>query len=206
MRSLNVLMPHHVISALQTNMVSIVYLSCSVISVVLGQQPHVKKRGGDTRSNAKRLFLEALDSCVTILLVPFMLFHTPITSLILDGVACSTVLRDVPSCKQFSNKTTFVLSFASLISASVFVPWSIVSQQMRITRLDLRLKVSWLFLMHCVELLGITMWKIFYNSPLKLVFSNIFFHTVSRVVCHYSPPTAYENINRFLYHVSLLPF
>ncbi|EPY22610.1 protein kinase-like protein [Strigomonas culicis] len=204
MRSIGVLMPHRLVRVHHANVAYLTTILVSAVTFAVSQRP-LKRRPMLMNWHLQILqyVLECLDSGTIFIVGMLSLFHIPIVSFVMDGIACSTLWQDVPSCHEFDNRTTFILAFAAFLSVAVLEPFTVSNMQMRMSRVDLKVKSAWMFLMHNVNILEILLWKVFYGSAGKTAACVGFFHVLYLLLNWVSPPTAYTNINRFLLHMRI---
>ncbi|KEG14442.1 protein kinase-like protein [Trypanosoma grayi] len=202
LRSVHLLMPHHgVRSEFQVRLASagaIIWGFIAVPVLVFSLQKTSAKVGG-------RKFL-TLIQLLSKLHYYFQLltltFAVPIKSLVLDYFACNTFLKDLPTCETCSSSVA--VPFAIALFLSFTLPWGGPSET-RQSVCDLNFKVSSLFALRAGMLIEIGMWKVFYQSPVLLLISNLLFQSARVIFYSYTTPTPYRNINRVVIHTSLAP-
>ncbi|KAH9580055.1 Protein kinase domain [Trypanosoma melophagium] len=124
-----------------------------------------------------------------------LVFTVPIISMILDIIACNTILYELPTCE--ASHGSLIVPCAALFVMIFLLPLNKISE-VKLLRCDLSVRFSVLLVVHVGMLVEIAMWKVFYQHPFLLLLSNLFFQGCKILVYSYSTPTAYVNVNRLL--------
>ncbi|ORC90754.1 protein kinase-like protein [Trypanosoma theileri] len=203
LRSMHLLMPHQNFrSYIQLSFVSycLICWGFFVFPVFL-----LSRHDNSLRLSYRRIYplLRAFSKIHYIVRLLTFVFMIPISSMIMDLVACNTILYDLPTCEPF--RGNLLAPCSALIVVLFLLPLERVSG-MKLLRCDLNLKFSVLLIVRVGMVIEVAMWKVFYQHPFLLSSSNLFFHGSRILLYFYTTPTAYININRLLFLLSVVVF
>jgi serine/threonine protein kinase len=203
LRGMGLLMPHHQNSISRAHMIGIFYIIWLVSFLCL------QGKGGSiiTHLCHKQPFvLDLLQKLYTVLTILNFVFLAPLLSSVLDAIAWPTLLRNVPTYEPVPINGWVVVSVIAFLSIGVMAPSSILTNQMRIPHMDLRVRASNMFLFFSLQMWETVMWKVFYNNPICAVLSCVGFQLLRLVLTWAFPPTPYKNVNRFMFITALQSF
>ncbi|CAJ1032121.1 putative Protein tyrosine kinase/Protein kinase domain containing protein [Leishmania shawi] len=203
MRGMGLLMPHHQTPISRSRKVGLFYI------VWLLAFLYVKKRGSWLISYLRRrqpFLLDVVQKLYTVLTILNFIFLGPLMSSVVDAIAWPTLLRNVPTYEPMRQDIWVAISVISFLSMGVMTPSSILTNQILIPHMDLRVRASNMFLHFSTQMWETVMWKVFYNNPMCVVFNCIFFQLVRLTFLWRFPGTPYKNVNRFMFSLSLQSF
>ncbi|EKF37744.1 protein kinase-like protein, putative [Trypanosoma cruzi marinkellei] len=202
LRSMHLLMPHHRanshVTMRLTMMVTFLWTIIEVFLAVMNRKD-LRRAIRGTRANA---ILRVISSLNYALKYFFFVFSLPIRSLIIDSLACNTFLGELPTCAEA--RGNLVMSLFSFLALCFMVPLGGLLF-MAPLKSDIHCRASVLVAMNALSLAKIAMWKVFYQDSVLLTINNILFQGVRVLYFLRSTPTAYENINKLVFHLSILP-
>ncbi|TPP43229.1 Protein kinase domain family protein [Leishmania donovani] len=203
LRGMGLLMPHHQTPISRPRKVGIFYI------VWLFTFLYVKKRGSWLISYLRRrhpYLLDVVQKLYTVLTILNFIFLAPLMSSVVDAIAWPTLLRNVPTYELMQQDIWVAISIISFLSMGVMAPSSILTNQMFIPHMDLRVRASNMFVHFAAQMWETVMWKVFYNNPMCVVFNCIFFQFIRLAFLLCFPATPYKNVNRFMMFLLMQPF
>ncbi|KAG5472527.1 hypothetical protein LSCM1_03928 [Leishmania martiniquensis] len=203
LRGMGLLMPHHQTPISRSRKVGLFYI------VWLLAFLYMKRRDGWLVSYLRRrqpFLLDTVQKIYTVLTILNFIFLAPLMSSVVDAIAWPTLLRNVPTYEQVRLDIWVGISVISFVSVGVMAPSSILTNQMRLPHMDLRVRASNMFFYFSMQMLETVMWKVFYNNPMCVVFSCIAFQLVRLGFFCFFPATPYKNVNRFMTFLALQSF
>lgn len=124
------------------------------------------------------------------------IFFAFIASLIGDGIACSTILREESACFPFRGKRTYLpVECIAYILFIGFIAWSATQKGIDS---DLRGKATFVIMSFILRFIQISLWKILYYHPLAHVTVSLGFTITQLAQSSFAPPTPYTNVNSIL--------
>lgn len=124
-------------------------------------------------------------------------FVNHISSVIADGIACSTLLRDNPVCHPFREAGNLPVECLALFLFAVGMGRTRVSKELG-RHFDFQLKSTFVIVWHVVFTLRVALWKVFYYHPVWFVHANLACVLLLLALTLYVSPTPYTNINRLV--------
>ncbi|KAG5496766.1 hypothetical protein JIQ42_03599 [Leishmania sp. Namibia] len=203
LRGMGLLMPHHQTPISRSRKVGLFYIAWLLTFL------YMKGQGSRLVSYLRRrqpFLLDAMQKIYTVLAILNFIFLAPLMSSVVDAVAWPTLLRNVPTYEPMRLDIWVGISVVSFLSMGVMAPSSILTNQMRIPHMDLRVRASNMFFYFSMQMLETVLWKVFYNNPMCVVFSCIAFQLVRLSFFCWLPATPYKNVNRFMAFLALQSF
>lgn len=127
----------------------------------------------------------------------FIFFSTQLLSVIGDGVMCSTILKDEPSCGAFRkhNASYLALEFAALFFYFVGTTQLYARRYVGKISHDFLPRISFHVAINLIAFLQVSFWKIFSYYPLAHVFVSLFFTVLQVTIAKFLPRTPFVNVN-----------
>lgn len=203
LRGMGLLMPHHQSSLARAHMVGVFYIAWFLTFLFL------QGRGSSLISYLRHrqpFLLDLLQKLYTVLTILNFVFLAPLLSSVLDAIAWPTLLRNVPTYEPVPFNGWVITSVIAFLCIGVMAPSSILTNQMRIPHMDLRVRASNMFIYFSVQMWETVMWKVFYNSPMAAVLSCVLFQLLRLALMWAFPPTPYKNVNRFMFVTAVQSF
>lgn len=195
LRGMGLLMPHHQSSICRAHMVGVFYIIWFLAFIGL------QDRGSGVISRLRHrqpFLLDLLQKLYTVLTIVNFVFLAPLLSSVLDAIAWPTLLRNVPTYEPVPINGWLVVSVIAFLCIGVMAPSSILTNQMRIPHMDLRVRAANMFLYFPLQMWETVMWKVFYHNPMSAVVSCVVFQLLRLTLIWLFPPTPYKNVNRFM--------
>ncbi|GET90917.1 protein kinase-like protein [Leishmania tarentolae] len=203
LRGMGLLMPHHQTPISRPRKVGLFYI------VWLLTFLYTKNRGTWLVSYLRRrhpFLLDVVQKLYTVLTILNFIFLMPLMSSVADSIAWPTLLRNVPTYELIQQDIWVVISVVSFLAMGAMAPSSILTNQLCIPHMDLRVRASNMFVHFAVQMWETIMWKVFYNNPICVIFNCIFFQMIRLAFLWWFPATPYKNVNRFMIFLLIQPF
>ncbi|KAK7195471.1 protein kinase-like protein [Novymonas esmeraldas] len=203
MRGMGLLMPHHQTPISHFRKIGLFYIAWLVAFL------YVQKRGSGLIAHLRRkrpFVLDVSQKLYTVMTTLNFIVLAPFMSSVVDTIAWPTLLRNVPTYETVKVDPWLGVSVIAFLSMGIMAPSSILTSQMRIPHMDLRVRASNMFFYFAAQMWETVMWKVFYNSPISMVVNCIVFQAVRLLFLYSFPPTPYKNVNRFMMVLALQSF
>lgn len=203
MQGMRLLMPHHQRPFSWARKVGMFYIVWLTLFVCMQKWStplvaYVRRR--------QPFLLDVAPKLYTGLTILNFIFLASLMSSVVDTIAWPTLLRGVPTYEDVRLDVWVGVSVIAFISMGVMAPSSILTNQMRLPNMDLRVRASIMFLYFSVQMWETVMWKVFYSNPLLTVFNCVAFQLLRLLMIVKFPPTAYRNVNRFMAILTMQSF
>lgn len=200
-RSIGLLMPHHQTPLLRTRAVGIIYIVWLIIFLLWQRFSTlllpIRQR--------HPFFIRVAGHVYTILILFNAVFFSPIMSSVLEGVVWPTLLRNVPTYEPLVFDWKVLLSVVSFLSMGIVTSSGALAKHFQVSPMDLHIRVSWTLFTVPIEMVQVTLWKVFYNSPISTVITCLCFQLIRIFILQRRPPTPYINVNRFMFWGAAIP-
>ncbi|KAG5498807.1 hypothetical protein JKF63_03096 [Porcisia hertigi] len=203
LRGMGLLMPHHQTPISRSRKIGLFYIAWLLAFLFANKKGTPLLQYLRCRHPLSLDIVQNLYSALTILNFIFM---APLMSSVVDAIAWPTLLRNVPTYEPVPLDIWVIISVISFFAMGIVGPLSMLTNQLRLPRMDLRVRASTMFMYFSAQMWETVMWKVFYNNPMCMVFNCIGFQLIRFSFLWRFPATPYRNVNRFMIFLALQSF